>query len=60
MYDVNQKSNSQATAFRSVLALVEVEPPLPRQVYETTQDVRWLILALGSKEHHFFQSANGL
>ena len=27
------------------LALVEVERPLPRQVYDTPQDVRWLILA---------------
>jgi hypothetical protein len=30
---------------RDDLALVEVEPPLPRRVYDTTQDVRWLIIA---------------
>ena len=30
---------------RDDLALVEIEPPLPRNVYDTSEDVRWLILA---------------
>ena len=30
---------------RDDLALVEVEPPLPRHVYDTSEDVRLLILA---------------
>lgn len=30
---------------RDDLALVEIEPPLPRHVYDTTEEVRWLIVA---------------
>ena len=30
---------------RDDLALVEIEPPLPRHVYDTEEDVQWLILA---------------
>jgi len=29
---------------RDDLALVEIDPPLPRQVYETTEEIKWLIL----------------
>lgn len=29
---------------RDDLALVEIEPPLPCDVYDTNEDVRWLIL----------------
>jgi hypothetical protein len=34
-----------SSELRDDLALVEVEPPLPRQVYDTTQEISWLILA---------------
>ena len=30
---------------RDDLALVEIEPSLPRDVYDTNEDVRWVILA---------------
>jgi len=30
---------------RDDLALVEVDPPLPRNVYDTSEDVRFLVLA---------------
>jgi len=30
---------------RDDLALVEIEPALPRHIYDTNEDVRWLILA---------------
>lgn len=30
---------------RDDLALVEIAPPLPRHVYDTSEDVQWLILA---------------
>jgi hypothetical protein len=30
---------------RDDLALVELEPPLPRHVYDTNKEVQWLILA---------------
>jgi hypothetical protein len=29
---------------RDDLALVEIDPPLPRQIYETPEEVNWLIL----------------
>lgn len=29
---------------RDDLALVEIEPPLPRHIYETSDDIQWLIL----------------
>lgn len=29
---------------RDDLALVEIDPPLPRHIYETEEDLRWLIL----------------
>lgn len=39
---------------RDDLALVEVEPSLPRHVYDTNEDVRWLILASRHQDHSLF------
>jgi hypothetical protein len=39
---------------RDDLALVEVEPSLPRHVYDTNEDVRWLILASRHQGHSLF------
>lgn len=33
-----------ASELRDDLALVKVEPPIPRHVYETEEDLEWLIL----------------
>ena len=30
---------------RDDLALVEIDPPLPRHIYDTREDVQWVILA---------------
>ena len=39
---------------RDDLVLVEVEPPLPSHVYDTNEDIRWLILGSRHQGHSFF------
>jgi|SRR5215469_3175434 len=40
---------------RDDLALVEIDPPLPRHVYDTEEDVRWLVLGSRLENMSLFQ-----